>query len=105
MAAEEFVAQGEAEGRGRLYSFASRSEHLRGLPKSPHTFHPSSLGNSKVAGETDAWSDFIVKSHHGCVVVLALDTYSASRLHLLRVFCAWRPDSTGGPPVERTVRI
>lgn len=28
MAGEEFVAQGEAEGRGRLDSFTSRSEHL-----------------------------------------------------------------------------
>lgn len=31
--------------------------------------------------------------------------YSALRLHLLRVFCAQRLDSTGRPPVEMTVRI
>lgn len=43
MAAEEFVAQGEAEGRGWLDSFTSGSEHLYSLPKFPHTSHPSIL--------------------------------------------------------------
>lgn len=43
MAGEEFVAQGDAEGRGRLDFFTSGNEHLCSLPKFHHNYQSLSL--------------------------------------------------------------